>query len=121
MLSPANEDVRLNTNLPQLTDRMLCRLGLQFLGRLQVRHQREVDIETVLLPNIELKLPNCLEERQALDIAHRAANFRDYDIPLAVSVFTQLGNDALDLVCDVRDDLYGLAQKLATPLLVDHR
>ncbi len=121
MLGAANEDVGLNTDLPQLADRMLRGLGLELLGRLQVGHQREVDVEAVLLADIEGELANGLEERQALDVAHRAADLGDHDVDPLVAVFAQLGDDALDLVGDVRNHLHGLAQKLAAPLLVDHR
>ena len=80
MLGAANENVRLNTDLPELADRVLRRLGLQLLGRLQIRHQREVNVEAILLADIERKLANRFQKRQALDIADRAADLGDDDI-----------------------------------------
>ena len=64
----------------ELADGVLRRLGLQLAGRLQVRHEREVDVEAVLLADVEGELANRLEERQALDVADRAADFGDHDV-----------------------------------------
>ena len=120
MLGAANENVRLNTDLPKLADGVLRRLGLQLLGRLQIRHQREVNVEAVLLADIERELANRFQKRQAFDVADRAADFGDDDVD-ARAVVASLRDDALDLVRDVRNHLHGLAQKLAAPLLVDDR
>ena len=80
LLGAADEDVGLNTDLPELADRVLRRLGLQLAGRLQVRHEREVDVEAVLLADIERELANRFQERQALDVADRAADLGDDDV-----------------------------------------
>ena len=112
------EDVGLDADLPQLADRVLRRLGLQLAGRLQVRHQRQVDVEAVLLADVERELADGLQERLALDVADRAADLGDHHVDVGVG---QLADAALDLVGDVRNDLHGLAQELAAPLLVDHR
>ena len=76
-LGAADEDVGLDADLPQLAHRMLRRLGLQFGGRLQVGHQRQVDVEAVLLAHVERELADGLQERLALDVAHRAADLGD--------------------------------------------
>ena len=79
-LGAANEHVGLNTDLPQLADRVLRRLGLQLAGRLQIRHQREVDVEAVLLAHVERELADRFQERLALDVADRAADLGDDDV-----------------------------------------
>src|SRR5256885_17034881 len=62
------------------------------------------------------ELTDRLEERQRLDVAHRAADFRDHD----VVVGGEAADRRLDLVRDVRDHLHGRAEVLAAPLLGDH-
>ena len=42
-------------------------------------------------------------------------------ITTSTSSLAELADDRLDLVGDVRNDLHGLAEELALPLLVDHR
>ena len=52
-----------------------------------------------------LELTDCFEERLAFDIADGTADFDDGNMYLIGSEITV--KTALDLVCDVRDDLYG--------------
>ena len=80
MLGAANQNVGLNTDLPQLADRVLRRLGLQLLGRLQIRHQREMNVQAILLADIERELADRFQKRQALDVADRAADLGDHDV-----------------------------------------
>ena len=79
-LGSHDQNVGLNTDLPQLADAVLRRLGLGLAGRLQVRHQREVHEQAILLADVERDLPDGLEERQPLDVAHRAAELRDHHV-----------------------------------------
>ena len=60
--------------------RVLRRLGLQLAGRLQVGDQRQVDVQAVLLADVERELADRLQERQALDVADRAADLGDDDV-----------------------------------------
>ena len=83
-LGAADEDVGLNTDLPQLADRVLRRLGLQLAGRLQIRHQREVDVQAILLADVERELANRFQERQAFDVADRAADLGDHHVDVVV-------------------------------------
>ena len=76
-LGAADQDVGLDADLPQLPDGVLRRLGLQLAGRLQVGHQRQVDVQAVLLADVEGELADRLEERQPLDVADRAADLGD--------------------------------------------
>ena len=89
LLGAADEHVGLDTDLAQLADRVLRRLGLQLAGRLEIRHERQVDVEAVLLADVERELANRFEERQALDVADRAADFGDHHVDV-VAVVGQL-------------------------------
>ena len=79
-LGAADEHVGLNTDLPQQADRMLRRLGFQFAGGFQIRHEREVDVQAVFLADVERKLADGFQKRLAFDVADRAADFGDDDI-----------------------------------------
>ena len=90
--------------------RVLRRLGLGLAGRLQVRDQRQVDVQAVLLADVEGELADRFQERQALDVADGAADLGDDHVDV---VGGQLADGRLDLVGDVRDDLDRPAQVVA--------
>ena len=119
-LGAAYENVRLNPDLEERLDAVLRGLGLELAGRLDVRHEREVNIEAVLASVVEAKLANGLEEREPLDVAGRPADLRDDD----VDVGAVLGREAdarLDLVRDVGNDLHGAPEVGPFALAVDDR
>ncbi len=65
--------------------------------------------------HLELELTDRLEEWQALNVAGGAADFSNDDVGLALLLN---GIDSLfDLIGDMRDDLDGLAEVVAAPLL----
>jgi hypothetical protein len=69
-----------------------------------------------LAPRLLLaKLADRLEERQPLDVAHRAAHLAQHEVILLVAV----GDEGLDGVGDVRDHLHRGTQIIAAPLLGD--
>ena len=118
-LGPAHHHVGLDADAPQLVDRVLRRLGLQLAGVADVRHEREVDEHAAAPPDVHGELPDGLQERERLDVAHRAADLREHDVDVL-----RLGDQldaVLDLVRDVRDDLDGAAQVVAPALLADDR
>ena len=61
------------------------------------------------------ELADRLEERQALDVADRAADLAQHEIDILVAVEDEL----LDGVGDVRDHLHRAAEIVAAPLLGD--
>ena len=68
-------------------------------------------------PDFLAELADGLEERQRLDVAHRAADLGDdHVVPRRGAP-----DGVLDLVGDVGNDLHRGAEVLAAPLLVDHR
>ena len=99
---------------------MDCCEGLVFssLGRLDVRHERDVHDDDILRADFQDELPDRLEKGQALDVAGGAADFGDDDVARLLGA--ELAQARLDLVGDVRDDLHGLAEVIAAPLLIEH-
>ena len=65
---------------------------------------------------VVVQLADGFEERQALDIAHRAADLHQQEIqPVGIGQ-----HEFLDHVGDMRDHLHGAAQIAALALLLDH-
>jgi hypothetical protein len=84
-----------------------------------VGHEREVDEHAAPAPDIDRELADGLQERERLDVAHRAADLRDHHVDV-LAVGDEL-DAVLDLVGDVRHDLDGATQVVAPALLADHR
>ena len=76
----AEQDVGLDADRAQVADAVLRRLGLQLAGGADERHQRQVDVERVLAADVLAQLADRLEERQALDVADRAADLDEHDV-----------------------------------------
>ena len=115
----ADDRVGVDPDPAQLVDRVLRRLRLQLARRLDERHERDVEVEDVLRPDLAAELPDRLEERQRLDVADRAADLGDHDVGRVR--LRRAADPRLDLVRDVRDHLHGRAEELALPLLAEHR
>ena len=64
----------------QVADAVLRRLGLQLAGGADERHERQVDVERVVAADVLAELADRLEERQALDVADRAADLDEHDV-----------------------------------------
>ena len=92
---------------------MLGRLGLQLAGARDERQQREVDVDRVVARQLVAELADRFEERQAFDVADRAADLQQHEIEVVVAV----ADEILDGVGDVRDHLDGGAEIVAAPLL----
>ncbi len=62
--------------------RTLCCVGFVFSSPAVPMngHEREVDVERVVAADVLPELPDRLEERQALDVADRAADFDEHDV-----------------------------------------
>ena len=119
LLGAAHDHVGLDADPAQLVDRVLGRLGLQLAGVADERHQRQVHEDAALAAELDLELADRLEERQRLDVAHRAADLGDHEVEVL-----RLGDQLhalLDLVGDVRDHLHRAAEEVAAALLADHR
>ena len=77
-----HEDVGLNALALQLLHGVLCRLGLEFSGSLEVWDICEVDADGIF-PEFPFHLSDGLEERCALDVANSASNL-SYDKVIVV-------------------------------------
>ena len=119
MLGTADDDIRLDTHSLQLFDARLCRLCLKLAGCLDIWNQCYMNEDCILVPYFVLELTDCLEERLALDVADGTADFNDGNVCLLGSKVPV--EAALDLVCDVRDDLYGTSAEIAAALLLKNR
>ena len=117
MVRAQDDHVRLDADPAQLLDRVLGRLRLELAGGGQGRQQRHVDVQDVVAPHVLAHLADRLEERQALDVADRAADLDDHDV--RVPGTRDAGDPLLDLVGDVRDDLDRPAEIVAAALLRD--
>ena len=67
----------------------------------------------MLARQLVAELADRFEERQALDVADRAADLHQHEVVAVVAV----ADEILDGVGDVRDDLDGGAEIVAAPLL----
>ena len=113
----AHDDVGLDTDAPQLVDAVLGGLGLEFAAGVDERDEGDVDVDDVLPADVVAELTDGLQEGQALDVADRAADLGDDHVDVGVA--GDPGDALLDLVGDVRDDLYGAAQVVALAFLAD--
>ena len=113
----ADDDVGRDTDAPQLVDRVLRRLGLQLARGLDHRDERDVHVEHVVATELVAQLADRLEEREALDVADRAADLGQHDVD--VGRLRDAQDACLDLVGDVRDHLHRLAEVVALALLAD--
>ena len=71
----------------------------------------------VLAADVLAELADRFEERQALDVADRAADLDEHDVDVAAD----RADAVLDLVGDVRNHLHGPAEVVAAPFLLDDR
>ena len=86
--------------------------------RLEIGHQRDVDVQAVFLPDLAADLADRLEKRLALNVADGAADFGDDHV--RVRLFADRIDKALDLVGDVRDHLHGFAQIFTAAFLGEY-
>ena len=113
----AEQDVRLNTDGPQLLDAVLGGLCFHLARRLDIRNQGHVDKKGILPADIKTELPDRLKKRQTLNVADGTADFNESHICVAL----KLKNSSLYLISDMGNHLDGAAQIFAPALLGDHR
>ena len=84
MLTPADDDIRLDAHALQILNTGLGRLGLQFLRSAQIRNQRYMDQNGIVMAHLMLELTNGLQERLALDVTYGTADLDDGDTGLII-------------------------------------
>ena len=114
-VAAAQQHFGLDPEAGELAHRLLGRLGLELAGRRDPRHQGRVDADRIVAAEVVPQLADRFDERQAFDVADRAADLADDEID-AVGIGER---EFLDRVGDVRDDLDGRAEIIAAPLLGD--
>ena len=72
-----------------------------------------MNVDGVIARQIVLDLADGLEERQALDVADRAADLAQHEVEVVIAVEDEI----LDRIGDVRDHLDGGAEIVAAPFL----
>ena len=77
--------------------------------------KRQMDIDRMRARQFVAELADRFEERQALDIADRAADLDEDEIDTVIAA----QNEVLDLIGDMRNDLDRGAEIIAAPLLGD--
>ncbi len=82
-IGAAEQDVGLDSDRPQLLDRVLGGLRLQLGRRLHVRHEGQMHVDDVLAPDVLPELADGLQEREPLDVADGAADLDDDDVGVA--------------------------------------
>ncbi len=112
LFSPAEDDVGADADLPKLVDGMLRGLRLELFRGPDIGDQCQVHIGDVVLPDLPGKLPDCLEEGEGLDVAHRSADLHKDDVGFG----SPFEDDTLDFIGDVRNHLDGSSEELASAL-----
>src|SRR5210317_873457 len=115
-VTTTEQDIRLDSDLAQLLDAVLSRLGFQLAGSRNIGNQSQVNIDDILRAKIGAELANGLQERQGFDITNGTANLNKRKID-AFGIFQDL---ALDLISDMGDDLNRTTQIIATALLTNN-
>ncbi len=113
-----HDDVGRDAHRPEFLDGVLGGLGLLLSRRGNVRHKRDMDIKTILTPDLSSYLSHRFEEGLALDVADGAADLRHHDVR------ARLAAHGVDVVLDgarhMRDDLHRLAEILPSALAAQH-
>ena len=117
MVAAAYDEVGLHANAAQLFDGMLRGLGFHLVSRGDVRNQRHMHENHVAGFFFLLELASGLDERLALDVAHRAADFGNNDIGV------RLARDAIEALFNsvghMGNNLHGATQEIAATLAGD--
>lgn len=123
LVAPAEDDVRRDTRAHELPHSVLCGFGFLLAHDAQHGHEGHVAEGDVGLADTVLELLQCFQEDHALDVTHRAPQFDQTHVGRA---FTAVHGDlrhslnpVLDGVGNVRDDLDGFAEVVASSLSVD--
>ena len=102
IFTAAEQNIRRDTDLTELFDTVLSRLGLHFACGLDVRNQCEVDEDTILFAHIVGDLADRLEKGKRLDVAHGSADLNEADI----AIDRCINHHTLYLVGDVGNNLH---------------
>ena len=116
-VAAAENDVGLEADAAQLLDTVLGGLGLELGGGRDMGEQGYVDVEGVFAADVVAHLADGLEEGEAFDVAHGAADL-DYD-DVGGAFIGDESHTGLDFVGYVGDGLDGASEVIAAALLGD--
>ena len=112
-----HDDVRRNAHALQFLHGMLGGLGFMLARSLQIRHERYMNVQRIILANLASHLADGVDEGLAFDIADGSADFGDHHV--GVGLFAYGIDKALDFIRDMGNDLHGGAQIAALPFAGD--
>ena len=118
LVAAQHDDIRRDAHALQFLDGVLGGLGLVLVAAAQKRDKRHMDKERVLAPLLKADLARGLQKGLAFNVTGGAADLGDDHVGICLR--SHMVDKVLDLLCDVRDDLHGLSEVLAAPLLVQH-
>ena len=117
----AQQGVGLDADFAQLLHGVLGGLGLELASRSNPGHIGQVHKRRVVGAHAQAHLAHGLQERQRLDVSHRAADFDNGHIHgIGRADAGAALDEFLDFVGDVGNDLHGLAQVVAAALFLQH-
>ena len=115
----AKQEIGVHTLFSELLHGVLRGLGFEFPGSGHIRAQRQMHKAGVAAAHTETHLAHRFNERQRLNVAHRAADFHNGDVTLsAAGIFGSALDEFLDFVGDVGNHLNGLAEVFAAAFLL---
>ena len=116
MLGPADQDIRLQANGPQLFHAVLGWFGFQFARRRQIRQQGQVHQDALAARAFRLKLANGFEEWQAFDVTNGAADLTQHEI----DVFIVNRQPVFDFIRHMGNHLDRLTEVIAIAFLIQN-
>mmetsp|Transcript_3707 Transcript_3707/g.10450 ORF Transcript_3707/g.10450 Transcript_3707/m.10450 type:complete len:220 (+) Transcript_3707:1477-2136(+) len=124
LLAAARQHVGIDAQRAERLHTVLAWLCLLLAHHAQNWHQAHMHEKHVLGADAELELPQRLDKRHALNVAHGSSELDDthvWDAVLTVDRGVGHARDPLlDGVRDVGDNLHRLAQVIAAPFALDH-
>ena len=114
-IASGNDDIRTYAEILQFLDRMLGRLGLVLVGAGNIRNQRYMQ-EAAVFRLFNGNLSDCFNERLGFHITDCTADFRNDNI--STCLVADRIDEALDFICNMRNDLYGFAQIFTSSFLL---
>ena len=118
MFATTYDDVRLNTHSLKLLNACLSRFGLHLLRCAQVRNQCNMNKDSILSAYFMLELTNGFQKRLTFDITYSSADFNDRDAHIRICEITV--ETTLDLIGNMRDDLYSTSTIVTTAFLLQY-
>ena len=119
VFTPGDDHVGLDPRRSEFSDALLRRLRFLLADGTHDGHKGRVHEQDILLPDLLAELADRFEEGHPLDVSDRPTNLDEDDV--GVFLLPDLAEQGLDLIRDVRDDLHGLSEVVASTLFLNDR